>query len=99
MARLVLCFKRFVFATKPYLEWSTVSDGPTTHGMDLAEFCQYWKEEYGQKGLRELPILLSHAFANGVSNGEPLDSLLDGNSLGPDGDELSIIDFAKQYCT
>lgn len=37
-----------------YFEWSTIADGPVTHGMTLIEFKKYYQSEYGNLGLKDL---------------------------------------------
>ncbi len=37
-----------------YMEWSRMSAGPLTLGMEWDEFKSFYKEEYGNAGMREL---------------------------------------------
>lgn len=46
---------RYILKIKDhYLEWSTVVDAPVTFGMLLPEFKEYYRDEYGRDGYREL---------------------------------------------
>lgn len=36
-----------------YFHWSTVTDAPVSKGMDLEEYRQWYKDEYGRQGYRE----------------------------------------------
>lgn len=41
-----------------YMEWSTVSDSPMTRWMSLDDFKEYYKEEYWNSWMEELPYKL-----------------------------------------
>jgi hypothetical protein len=50
-----------------YLEWSTIVDAPVTSGGTLEEFQQYYRDQYGASGRRELPERLERVNRMGVS--------------------------------
>ena len=50
-----------------YFEWSTIVDAPVTYGMNKEELRNYIKEEYGNRGLRELPQRLERVEEKGAS--------------------------------
>jgi hypothetical protein len=50
-----------------FMEWSSVVDAPTTNGMTLAEFKEYYRSEYGNRGMEDLDERLTRVFANGTS--------------------------------
>jgi hypothetical protein len=58
-----------------YFEWSTVVDSPVTVGMSLEEFKEYYKNEYGSQGMRELDERLKRVEEKGVSGHPPYDNL------------------------
>lgn len=72
--------------------WSTVSDGPTTDGMQLADFLAYYKEEYGAAGLRDVVERIERADKHGTSavDGSTLADLVSVNHAGPRGGRLTL---------
>lgn len=60
-----------------FLEWSTIVDAPVTYGMSLEEFEQYYRHEYGESGMRELPGRLERVKENGTSAYPPFNKLDD----------------------
>jgi hypothetical protein len=50
-----------------YLFWSTVVDAPTTCAMTLDEMKEYYRDEYGRQGMRDLDDRLARVEATGTS--------------------------------
>lgn len=82
-----------------YLEWSTTVDAPVTFGMSLEELKEYYRSEYGEAGMAELPHDLARLEETGLSghNGD-LDGLLAGNAAGDNGEYLTNEELIKKYC-
>ena len=59
MATYICSFERA--STRYYFDFSTVVDAPTTHAMTLAEYEHYYRQRYGEEGMRELPARLERA--------------------------------------
>ena len=82
-----------------YLEWSTIVDAPVTSGMSLEEFQNYYKENYGTKGLEDLPFRLHRVEERGTSNPyESLDSLISFNRAGENESYLTKEEIIQKYC-
>ena len=82
-----------------YLEWSTIVDAPITYGMSLEEFKEFYKEEYGNKGINELPARLERVKRTGCSAfNTTLDSLLACNRLGDNEVKISKEEIYRKYC-
>ena len=83
-----------------YLEWSTVVDAPVTNGMDLNEFQEYYKKEYGVAGYRELESRLKRVQDTGHSSSIEceLQDIISNNRAGENESELTIDQILKQYC-
>ena len=58
-----------------YMEWSTVVDAPTTYGLELEEFNKYYKSQYGESGMRDLPERMERVEKTGSSGRPPYDDL------------------------
>ena len=68
-----------------YLEWSTSSDSPCSYGMPLEEFKEYYRKEYGEQGMRDLPERLEIVERNGCSlDYDTIDGMLARNQAGED---------------
>ena len=50
-----------------YLEWSSIVDAPITYGLTLEEFTDYYRSEYGDQGMRDLPDRMARVEATGTS--------------------------------
>lgn len=50
-----------------YCEWSTVVDAPVSWLMPLDEFKEYYRAQYGENGLRDLPDRLGRVENQGTS--------------------------------
>ena len=84
-----------------YLEWSTIVDAPITYGMKLKEFKEFYKDEYGNRGMEELPKRLERVENQGVSAYHPynnLENLITGNRAGDNEEELTKQEIIKGYC-
>lgn len=87
-----------------YLEWSTVVDAPVTYGMTLEEFEDYYRQQYGEQGMRGLPDRLARVETKGSSahptawDDGSLESLIACNRAGPDETELTLEEIAAAYC-
>ena len=95
MGRYIIKLEEF------YLEWSTIVDAPVTYGMKIDDFKEYYKEEYGSHGMKDLPDRLERIEENGVSAYPPdndLDSLLAYNRAGKNESVLTKEEIIKEYC-
>lgn len=54
MPSFIIKVKDEKFNKDYYMEWSTIVDAPVTYGMSLDEFKEYYKEQYGIKGMEGL---------------------------------------------
>lgn len=50
-----------------YFEWSTVVDAIVTDLMTLDEFKEYYQQQYGKEGMRDLPDRLERVESKGTS--------------------------------
>ena len=66
-----------------YLLWSSIVDAPVTMGMSLTALENYWREEYGKRGLEDLRRRLEHSKTCSVFD------LVDGNRAGDGETELT----------
>ena len=83
-----------------YLEWSSVVDAPVTYGMTLDEFKDYYRHEYGERGMEKLPERLARVEAIGTSaiGYNTLDDLIGFNRAGKGESILSKDELYRQYC-
>jgi hypothetical protein len=74
-----------------YLEWSTISDAPTTRAMTLDEFWRYYSDQYGVVGLQGLPSRMVRVEAKGTSDvdDDSVDDTIDCNRAGAGETELT----------
>jgi len=92
---------RYIIKLKDYyLEWSTIVDAPLTYGMALDEFKGYYKDEYGNDGLRDLPNRLARVEAKGTSahDEESAESTIWLNRAGPKERPSTIVGIYHHYC-
>lgn len=69
-----------------YAEWSTVVDAPVTRFMTLDQFAAYYRTEYGERGMDDLPARLDRADgpnACSAYTGESWASMVAFNRCGP----------------
>lgn len=84
-----------------YMEWSTVVDAPVTYGCNLEEFKEYYRSEYGRKGIEELNERMKRVEEKGVSARPPFDnleSLLEYNCAGKNETCLDKEGILERYC-
>ena len=83
-----------------YMEFSTIVDAPTTFGMKRAEFEDYYRKQYGESGMRELPARMERVDANGTSalNKECVADMMRFNHAGPNERRLSIKQIYESHC-
>lgn len=83
-----------------YLEWSAVIDAPLTDGLSLDKFKEYYKDEYGNFGMSELPSRLERVEENGISafGHANADHIISGNRAGPNKSKLSKSQIIKAFC-
>lgn len=82
-----------------YLEWSTVVDAPVTYGMSLDEFKGYYREEYGNDGMKHLDERLARVEASRCSSHlYSLADLIDMNRAGPDEANATLGQIIEHYC-
>ena len=82
-----------------YLEWGTIVDAPVTFGMPLEEFKEYYREEYGSQGMRDLDTRLARADERGTSShvDENADEVMWLNRAGPGESSLSRDEIVEFY--
>jgi hypothetical protein len=84
-----------------YLEWSTIADGPATFGMSLEEFTDYYKEEYGRRGLEfEFPERMARVEKIGTSSRicSSVDEVISGNRAGKGETMLTKEQIIEAFC-
>ena len=83
-----------------YLEWSTIVDTPLTHGMEIEEFKEYYKNNYGILSFEhELPERLERVEKSGTSSlSSTLEDLIRTNNAGNDGQCLTYEEIIEKYC-
>lgn len=83
-----------------YLEWSSIVDAPITYGLSLKEFKSYWKDEYGRRGMLELPFLLERveSFFTSERGGVTLNSYFKNNRAGKNESRLDKKGILDNYC-
>ena len=82
-----------------YIEWSTISDSPTTFGLTLDELQAHVKEERGNDGLLDLHRRLERVEATGTSayNDESADDTIWLNRAGPKETILHLEEIIEFY--
>lgn len=83
-----------------YLEYSTVSDSPTTFGMKLDEFLDYYRSAYGSEGMADLSQRLARVEQKGTSarTDESVEDTVLCNHAGSGGTKLSVEEIYAAYC-
>jgi len=84
-----------------YLEWSTVVDAPVSYGFELEAFREYYRGEYGESAMRELPPRLERVEKYGCSvmdSSDTAESLLKSNRAGEKGRRLTKEQILSRYC-
>ena len=82
-----------------YCEWSTVVDAVTVICKGLEEFTEYYLNEYGEAGMKDLPHRLERVEKYGTSSiAETLTDTIRGNRNGPNESEMTmqqLIDYVE----
>lgn len=83
-----------------YLLYSTVVDAPTTWGMTLPDLTKFYKEEYGNEGIRDLQKRMSRVEDKGTSSflDSSVEDTIAGNHAGPDGTTITLDEIYTAYC-
>lgn len=83
-----------------FMEWSTIVDAPVTFGMLLPEFREYYRDEYGRNGSRDLDGRLERVSENGTSSrlGHTPGNLMACNHAGTAETELTADEIYRAYC-
>jgi hypothetical protein len=84
-----------------YFLWSTIVDAPITFGMELDEFMDFMKEEYGNQGWDGLNESLERARKHGTSwasENYPLDRMINNNRAGKNETTLTKEQIVEWYC-
>lgn len=82
-----------------YCEWSTIVDAPVTAFMPLDKFKAYYRNEYGEDGMRNLDSRMARVDRKGVSSliHDSPGELIAGNRAGKGESELSKKELLRQY--
>ena len=82
-----------------YMEWSTIVDAPVTYGLELQEFKDYYRDEYGANEISALDERLKRVDTKGISaHDETLEDLLGCNRAGKKETCLTKQEILEQYC-
>lgn len=83
-----------------YLVWSTIIDAPITNGGTLEELKAWIREEYGTRGMEQLPERLARVEAKGTSShrDNSAESAIWLNRAGPNESTLTIEGIYRHYC-
>lgn len=82
-----------------YLAWSSIVDAPITYGMTLDELQAYHREEYGRRGMADMPDILARLTHGGTSSrGYTAEAILSCNRAGPNEEQLTDEQIWDQYC-
>lgn len=83
-----------------YLIWCTMTDSPATYGCSLASLKNYYKKEYGEKGLLDLSRRLQRVEEKGVSSHihDSFEELIGCNRAGNNEEELTMQQIIEKYC-
>lgn len=77
-----------------FFEWSTIVDAPTCRAMGVAEFRDYYANEYGRQSLDGLSDRMERAEKTGCSSmiGESLSDVVACNRAGPGESTIPLSD-------
>lgn len=83
-----------------YLEWSTIVDAPVTYGGSLKQFKDYYKNKYGESGMKELPERLKRVNKTGCSSmmGDKAEDFFNCNRAGKNETQLDKEGLLDNYC-
>ncbi|WP_156410323.1 hypothetical protein [Bosea sp. Root381] len=83
-----------------FLEWSSITNAPSSFALARGEFERYYDVCYGSEGVKDLPEHLDRAVSSGSSAIPPMTALdvVSGNRAGPKESELTLDEiFARFY--
>lgn len=81
-----------------YMEWSTVSDAPTTKLMPLDRFLKWYRRTYSESGMKELPERMERVERTGTSAyHETAESVITGNRAGLGETALTLDEIYECY--
>lgn len=101
MPTYIIKLKDEKFNRDYYMEWSTVVDAPVTYGMNLEDFKNYYKNQYGVSGLSKLDARLERVEKTGTSGYPPFDNLQElvfPNRAGKGEKEIGLDEILDKYC-
>lgn len=83
-----------------YFEYSTIPDAPVTFGMKREEFEEYYRQEYGNAGMKGLKPRMDRVDDKGTSfiDDKSAEDTLSCNRAGPNEEELTADEIYKAYC-
>jgi hypothetical protein len=84
-----------------YNIWTTVADGPCYEpAMTLEQLTDLIRQQFGERGIHDLPQRLNRAHATGTSfPGVTLNELISGNRAGEHEAELTRDELIARYLT
>lgn len=85
-----------------YLEWSSIVDAPVTYGMELEEFEEYMRDEYGRRYMEiDHPFRMQRVRENGTSSRyhESMKDVVGWNRAGPNESQLTFEGIIYKYIT
>ncbi len=82
-----------------YLEWSTITDSPSSFGMTLEELVAHTRNELGEEGVRDLSQRIARVDAKGTSaiNGRSAEDTIWLNRAGPGETPLHVDEIVEFY--
>lgn len=86
--------------TDYYMEWSTIVDAPVTYGVGLDEFKRYYRDQYGEDGMRDFPNRMRRVDEKGTSSelDNSADELIRYNRAGKNETSLTKEELLEQFC-
>lgn len=84
-----------------YLMWSSVVDAPITYGMDLGDFREWYRFEYGNQGMNVFEQKIQTVNERGISSWpyyKNLDEAILCNRAGENETQLSKEQLLDKYC-
>lgn len=83
-----------------YLHWSSIVDAPVTYGLTKKEFKKYYKEEFGNEGMRTLDKDLELVDKKGHSShyNMTVNDIIERNRAGKNEKKLTKKQIIERYC-